>query len=292
VADANAMRSAPIAYQAWADGRLSTDQARHLFAAAETVPDIYPEAEGQLVQIIEGLDPVDTKRAVGYWRQAMEGPGQVSVESQVCRRGLTMSRLHGMCHVDGWLTDTAGEALRAVVDAYSPPPRDGEQRTPSQRRHDALENACRDLLDNGTTPTVGGEKPHISLICDLPALQGIAGGIHESADGEIIDVNTLRMVACDASITRIVFGPESEILDVGRKARVWSAAQRRAIIARDRHCQGPGCRARPAHCDIHHITHWADGGQTAIDNAVLLCRSCHTLTHHGDNHRHKRRTRG
>ncbi|MFZ0013770.1 MAG: HNH endonuclease, partial [Acidimicrobiia bacterium] len=144
---------------------------------------------------------------------------------------------------------------------------------------------------NGTTPTVGGEKPHISIHADLPALQSVAGGLHETEDADIIDVDTLRMIACDCSITRIVLGPDSEIVDVGRKTRVWTSAQRRVIVARDRHCQGPGCRARPRSCDIHHRTHWADGGETTIDNGVLLCRPCHTLEHLEDKHRRRWRAR-
>jgi hypothetical protein len=97
---------------------------------------------------------------------------------------------------------------------------------------------------------VGGEKPQVVVHVDLPALQGQAGGLHETENGHILDVDTVRMLACDAIITRIIFGPDSEVLDIGRKTRIWTAAQRRAIIARDRHCQGPGCQAKPRHCDI------------------------------------------
>ena len=110
-------------------------------------------------------------------------------------------------------------------------------------------------------------------------------------DGQIIDVDTLRMIACDCSVTRIIFGPDSEVLDVGRKTRVWTAAQRRAIIARDRHCQGPGCRAKPRHCDIHHLDHWANGGTTSVDGGVLLCRPCHTQEHLKDRYHRRRRSR-
>ena len=281
---------APVAYRAWADGRLSTDQARHLFRAAEGVPDSYPAAEERLVEIVEALDAVDTGKAVEYWRQSVDGPGPFDTETRMLRRGLSASwTLDGMLKVDGWLTPLAGEALLAGIDANTPPRRPDDHRTPRQRRHDGLENLCRDWLDNGTTPTIGGEKPHINLICDLPALQASAGGTHETLDGQIVDVDTLRMVACDSSITRIVLGPDSDILDAGRKTRVWSAAQRRAIIGRDRHCQGPGCQARPQHCDIHHKDHWAEGGETSIDNGILLCRPCHTQEHLYDRYRRRRR---
>jgi hypothetical protein len=280
VSDGNAAGKAPHVYAAWADGRLSTDQARHLFRAAEAVPDEYPNAEERLVEIVAGLDAVDTAKAVEYWRQAMEGPGEIDPETQHIRRGLSASWTQGgMLRVDGWLNGAAGQAFMAGLDANTPPRREGDTRTPRQRRHDALENLCRDWLDNGTTPTVGGDKPHIVLHTDLPALQGIAGGLHETENGDIVDIDTLRMIACDCSLTRIVLGPNSEVLDVGRKTRVWTAAQRRAIIARDRHCQGAGCRAKPRHCDIHHQDHWAGGGPTRVAQGKLLCRPCHTQEH-------------
>ena len=290
----NAVERAPHAFQAWVDGRLSTDQVRHLYAAAEAVPDQYPEAEEALVSIVERLDAVDTAKAVTYWRQTVEGPGELDPLTQQQRRGLSATWLHGMLHLDGALTATAGETLLAALVANTPPRRDGDTRTPRQRRHDALENLCRDWLDNGATPTVGGEKPHLIVHTDPPALQGLAGGLHETETGQIIDVDTLRMIACDCSITRIIFGPDSEVLDIGRKTRVWTPAQRRAITARDRHCQGPGCRTKPRHCDIHHQDHWANGGTTTVDKGKLFCRPCHIQEHLKDpQQRHRRpRTQG
>ncbi|WP_139812798.1 HNH endonuclease signature motif containing protein, partial [Prescottella equi] len=59
-----------------------------------------------------------------------------------------------------------------------------------------------------------------------------------------------------------------------------SKKQRRALIARDHGCAFPGCGAVPAHCEGHHVTHWADGGPTDLDNLVLLCRYHHQLLHH------------
>jgi hypothetical protein len=31
--------------------------------------------------------------------------------------------------------------------------------------------------------------------------------------------------------------------------------------------------------DAHHIHHWCDGGETSLDNLVLLCRHHHRLVH-------------
>lgn len=291
VSRGNAREEAPYAFRAWSDGRISTDQARSLFAAAEAVPDFYGDAEPDLVEIVAGLDAVDTRKAIAYWRHAFDGPGEMGAEVAFARRGLNLSEtMGGMTRVDGWLTRPTAEALRAGLEANTPPRNEADTRTPRQRRHDALDNLCRDWLDNGTSPSIGGEKPHIMVLTDLPALRGISGGLHESIDGEIVDVTMLRMIACDSSVTRILLGSESEVLDVGRRTRVWSTAQRRAIIARDRHCQGPGCRAKPKYCDIHHVDHWANGGTTSVENGKLLCRPCHTRQHVGEEHRRPPRT--
>jgi hypothetical protein len=98
----------------------------------------------------------------------------------------------------------------------------------------------------------------------------------------VLSVESIRQIACDCSIIRIVFGPDSEIIDVGRKTRAVNPAQRRAVIARDRHCTWGRCRRPAAWCDVHHIIHWADGGKTVLTNLTLLCRYHHTLTHQQD----------
>jgi hypothetical protein len=88
-------------------------------------------------------------------------------------------------------------------------------------------------------------------------------------------------LACDVSVSRIVFGPASEVLDVGRKTRVIPAGLRRAVIARDRRCVAPGCGRSARWCDVHHIVPWLDGGETVIDNLCLLCRYHHSQVHLG-----------
>ena len=97
-----------------------------------------------------------------------------------------------------------------------------------------------------------------------------AGGIHVSAE-------TARRLACDAATVTMRHGPVGEVLDVGRRRRTISPALRRALAARDRHCRFPGCRA--TRCDVHHVRHWAQGGATALDNLVLLCRRHHRAVH-------------
>ncbi len=97
-----------------------------------------------------------------------------------------------------------------------------------------------------------------------------AGGIHVSAE-------TARRLACDAAKVTMRHGPAGEVLSVGRRTRTISPALRRALAARDRHCRFPGCAA--TRCDAHHVRYWANGGATALDNLVLLCRRHHRAVH-------------
>ncbi len=275
--------SAPLTFAAWADGRLSTGQADQLFRLAGALPDVFPDAEEALVEIVEPLDVRDTGRAIDYWRQSVDGPTELDLERQQLRRSAHLSKsLNGMHALDGTLTTLAGECLSTALEALMGPPAEGDRRTPGQRRHDALEDLARFFLEHQEAPTVGGERPHLMLLADWDALRGIAGGTHETIDGNVIDVDTLRAISCDCSVSRIVLGPDSEVVDVGRKTRVWTAAQRRAIYARDRHCQADGCRTRARHCDIHHMDHWADGGSTTVELGILYCRFHHVLEHSRD----------
>ena len=126
---------------------------------------------------------------------------------------------------------------------------------------------------------MGGQRPHLNVHVDLDALEHRLGGLHETENGLVLGDDALGTLLCDCSVSRIVFGRGSEILEVGRKTRVIPAALRRAVIARDRHCTWPGCTRSPRWCDVHHRVSWADEGETEIDNLCLLCRYHHTLTH-------------
>jgi hypothetical protein len=69
------------------------------------------------------------------------------------------------------------------------------------------------------------------------------------------------------------------ILDIGYSSQI-PGSIRRAVALRARHCEWPGCRKRPAACDIHHLRHKADGGETSVRNCVLLCQFHHDVCIH------------
>ncbi len=87
-----------------------------------------------------------------------------------------------------------------------------------------------------------------------------------------VPTTVLKRIAADCAVTRVIFGSESQIIDVGRAQRTFTGPRRKAIIARDQHCVWPGCHEPPERAQIHHArVHWVDGGRTSTDNAALLC---------------------
>lgn len=72
-----------------------------------------------------------------------------------------------------------------------------------------------------------------------------------------------------------------EPLSVGRKTRIVPAAIKRALWARDKGCTFPGC-GRRRFVEAHHVVHWSAGGETSLQNCLLLCSAHHALVHeHG-----------
>jgi hypothetical protein len=179
--------------------------------------------------------------------------------------------LNGGVRIDGLLDPEGGAWLLGALAE-----RMGTDTTipAAQRRADALVALARgkhsdvrlDVLIDHDTLT--GEPP-----ADLTRARSDLAPVGPVAP------ETLRRLACDARIGRIVCRGPSEILDVGRSRRIVTRAQRRALDARDGGCVFPGCDRLPGWCDAHHLVHWIDGGTTDLDNLTLLCRHHHTFCH-------------
>lgn len=135
-------------------------------------------------------------------------------------------------------------------------------------------------LKHGLEALNGGERHSIVVHVDAAALKPAAVGRCELEDGPSLPVETVRRLACDASVVTITEDEQGEPLDVGRKTRSIPPALRRALEARDHGCVFPGC-TRTRYVDGHHIQHWADGGDTKLANLVTLCRFHHRAVHEG-----------
>ncbi|NKR78681.1 DUF222 domain-containing protein [Rhodococcus hoagii] len=208
--------------------------------------------------------------------------------------------LNGRVAVKGDLDAVTGEMLLTALSALTKPrnPVDdpAEKRTPARQRADAFAEILRRYLDSGDAPIEGGERPHLSLhvnASDLARSESAHEWVNPDGDSDLfgdkdiarmphmgpLSIATARRLACDCHLTPIVMD-DGVPLNLGRTSRTVSKKQRRALIARDHGCAFPGCGAPPAHCEGHHVKHWADGGPTDLDNLVLLCRYHHQLLHH------------
>jgi len=138
------------------------------------------------------------------------------------------------------------------------------------------------------------EKPADDPDCTVGTIAGAGSAlfrlepvmdVERFAVGEVLGAgpvpsSVLARLACDSEVSRVVFGPDSQVINVGRAERTFSGPRRRAIIARDQTCRYPGCNAPPALGELHHIDWWArDGGDTDINTGILLCWYHHDLVH-------------
>ena len=286
------LASLPFVSKALETDDLSFDQVQIFTLVPNHLTDELASAEVMLVNAASPLTVTDTRRLVEYWKTAVDGPGcETTAEELEDRRYLYASRtFEGMVKLDGLFDPVTADLILTAFDAAMPPPAGDDRRTSRQRRADALAQIARSFLDSGRAP--GTEKPHVVVVTDLDALQGHGGGTHETSTGQVLTPEQVRRYACDCTISRIVFGPNSEPIDIGRATRTVPAAMRRALNARDRHCQHPSGCDRPARwCDAHHKQHWADGGPTSLSNLTLLCQHHHTLEHRQESRRSSRRSR-
>ncbi|HSK07570.1 MAG TPA: DUF222 domain-containing protein [Acidimicrobiia bacterium] len=172
-----------------------------------------------------------------------------------------------MMRINGWFDIESGERLPAGLDP-GPAPAGDTRSTPTRRADILLE-----MLEGSS------QRPSISVLVSAETLIDGIPGVSETSSGAYLTVDEVIRISCDASLTRVVFGPDSRPLDVGRTKRLVTPAQRLAVMARDLRCVFPTCDRPERWCDVHHLIPWRADGPTAIDNLVLLCRHHHTLVH-------------
>lgn len=281
---AEALREMPCTLAALETGSIDVARARGLIEARQSAPETFADHEATLVDTIGGLAMSDAGRLLDYWvQQAAPEQSERDAAATHQLRRLFVSLAGGMVHLDGRLDPVSGEvvitALQALTDPGNLNPSD--TRSAAQRRADALVDLCRNRLDDGDLPAQRLERPHVVVHVSLEALEGRAGRPCELDQTGVITPRLARELACDARITRVITGPGSQPLEVGRTTRVIPSGIRLALMVRDGGCAVDGCRAPRRWCDAHHIVHWADGGPTDLGNLTLLCRRHHRMVHEG-----------
>jgi hypothetical protein len=160
--------------------------------------------------------------------------------------------------------------------------RDSEE-TPQVSLADAAVHLAERFLAGGDAAagtSNGGERYQIFVHLDEDVLGEKGDWVATLDDGTRLSAETLRRLACDCGLVATRTGGEGAVLDVGRRTRSIPPAIRRALWLRDRGCRFPGCgHVRFLHG--HHVCHWLAGGETRLDNLVLVCSRHHRLLHEG-----------
>src|SRR5579862_8499268 len=266
--------------------------------AGEVGVDRVQPYEAILVDAAETLDPGRMHRATVATRLGIDPDGVLADDNHAHeRRWLDCDQTYGGVFVlRGEFDAEGGALLKTAIDALSHGLSAGEERSPSQRRADALVDMAATQLRCGDHRDVHGQRPHLTLTVSADTLRADAVSSRADAPAELRGVGPIhpeiaRRIACDAVRTVVTVAAPADAsawtgttapvvpLSVGHATRTIPAPLRTALVLRDQGCRFPGCDRPPAWTDGHHIIHWSDGGPTELANLVSLCRPHHRRVH-------------
>lgn len=293
---ARRLQELPLIRSAFADGSLSYSKVR----ALTRLEDIDHEAAvvelglvhtaAQLERVVRATRRVRRHEAARadetrFLVLAPDDDGSVAVrgrltaeDAAVLGRALDLAR--EVLRDDGVPDDVtsanlAADALVLLADSVLVT---GPAGRPTADRHEVVVHVDVDALAAPDASTAGTDDGAGAMNADPPAPH--QPGRCATDDAVPLAAETARRLCCDAGIVAHL-ERGGEPLAVGRRTRTIPPAVRRALRARDGGCRFPGC-TRTRWTDAHHVTHWADGGPTDLDNLVLLCAHHHRLVHeHG-----------
>ena len=248
------------------------------------------EAETLLVDRAPGLSLEDVRKLVTRAEAWLDPDGVAPREEEArAARTLTMFERDGMLHINAKLDIATGAPVKTAIQgmvsavfrartaALDPDAADADRRSVPMLQADALSEICAHALDcDRDGLPLGGATVIVRV--DLADLQSGEG--YATVDGmdALISITACRRMAASGGAIPWVLGADGEILDWGRERRLFTRAQRRALATRDGGCAM--CGLDPELTRAHHIRWWQrDTGPTDLDNAVLLCESCHHRIH-------------
>jgi hypothetical protein len=236
--------------------------------------------ETALLKAAETMDPTQFNNHAKQLEHRTDAAAALAETNRAyARRYFHVSEpVDGFVRLDGLLDAEGGATLRTALNRLMPPSKD-DDRNPGQRCADALIELC---YRPGSKSTDGaGPRPQLVIRACVDTLAGISGSpAGELESGVPVPAETVRRVACDTALTRILARGELDA-EISRATRTIPPATRRALAARDHGCVAPGCGRPPDWTDAHHLKHWMHGGQTTMTNLVLLCRRHHRMVHEG-----------
>ena len=286
--------------EALAEGRVNTEQAHAITRAlgdlendgpADLEPVVVEQAEKHLVDCADGFDAKHL-RVLGRHVLTVVAPEvgeahEAKLLEDEERRAAERTRLtfasdgHGMVHGRFSIPTLHGAMLAKAIQALTWATQDPAEVRQTRPTPVAAGQAFTELLerlDAKDLPSVGGVGATVVVTMTIDSLMG---GLAAAAldTGEVISAGAARRLACEAGVIPMVLGGTSEVLDVGRRRRFHTRAQRLAIAQRDKTCVVGGCDAPPSRCHVHHVIPWSEGGGTSVKDGRLYCSAHHAMVH-------------
>ena len=286
--------------EAFAEGRVNSEQAHAIARAlgdlesdgpSDLEPVVVEQAEKHLVDCADGFDAKHLK-VLGRHVLTVVAPEvgeahEAKLLEDEERRAAEKTRLtfasdgHGMVHGRFSIPTLHGAMLAKAIQALTWAKKDptGVRKTrPTPVAAGAAFTELLERMDAKDLPSVGGVGATVVVTMTTDSLMG---GLAAAAldTGEIISAGAARRLACEAGVIPMVLGGKSEVLDVGRRRRFHTRAQRLAIAQRDKTCVVGGCDAPPSRCHVHHVIPWSEGGDTSVKDGRLYCSAHHAMVH-------------
>jgi hypothetical protein len=297
---AAALEAHPDVRRAVADGQVSLAQAQVVCTAVDAIPaelgvEIAQRAEGHLIGLCDDYGPKELRRLAEHILEVVapeiaEAEEQRRIEAleasaQEASRLTVREQGDGTTRISALIPSTTAAVFSAQLEAYTSPRRvrdgfDGAtgKRLPHARQ---LGEAFCELIETrrpDNLPHHGGGTVAVVATIDHASL--IAGvGTTTLTSGERLSVGAVRRLACKTGVLPAVLGGKSEVLDLGRRQRLFTMAQHRALAIRDRGCRALGCDIPAAWTEAHHKDPWSAGGKTDLADGVLLCSRHHHVIH-------------
>jgi hypothetical protein len=294
---AHALPGLPLITAAFREGKVSYSKVRAMTRAAT------PKNEEYLLSIANHGTANHVERLVSQYRRLkrnealeqenvrhaqrelswmMDGDGMWIFRGKfTAEQGALISRA-----LEGAMDEMFQESENEPADVPAQPPAGVNGCLPAPhpvalRRADALERVAESWLAGSHGDRSGGDRYLLHIHTEVDVLKTEGEGAESELEGHgCVSAETSRRMACDSAVVHWHETPDGEALNIGRKSRSIPPATRRALQRRDGGCRFPGCICT-RFVDAHHIVHWADGGETNMNNLVLLCRRHHRLVHEG-----------
>src|SRR5438552_7394506 len=242
--------------------------AEHVGAAAVR------KEEASLLQAAQTMDPGQFTTVAKNFEHRVDAAGALAEANRAYERRYfhIAEPVDGLVRIDGVLDVEGGATLRGALQPFMKPVKD-DARSYGQRSADALVQLGRQ--GRGSKHNGAGARPQLIIRASLDTLAGTRGApAGELEGGGTVPAETVQRYACDSAISRITGQGELEH-ELNHASRTLPAPTRRALESRDRHCVFPGCTRPLNWCDGHHLVWWTRGGETALPNLAMLCRSDH-----------------